>query len=178
MAADPTLQAIARDIYQRCHLNGEFTLRSGQVSNEYFDKYLFETDPELLHRICQGLVKKIPPETDLLAGLEMGGIPIVTQLSYLSGIPALFVRKTAKGYGTEKLAEGPAFAGRRLTIVEDVVSTGGQIILSTQDLRAAGAEVSNALCVIDRESGGKGKLAAEGLALHSLLTMSDLKAAS
>jgi len=170
--------SLARDIYQTCHLTGEFTLRSGNTSNEYFDKYLFETEPALLMRICHGLAEKIPEDTELLAGLEMGGIPIATLLSSLTGIPALFVRKSAKAYGTEKLAEGPPFSGKKLTIVEDVVSTGGQIIMSTEALRKAGASVGHAICVIDRESGGKENLAAAGITLQAVLTMTDLKGAA
>ena len=89
-----------------------------------------------------------------LAGLELGGVPIATLLSAHTGLPTFFVRKQAKKYGTEKICEGGDISGMRLLIVEDVVTTGGQIILSAQDLRAEGAVVDHALCVIDREAGG------------------------
>ena len=69
---DPDL---ARDIDACCRLRGEFTLRSGQVSHEYFDKYLFEADPALLKRIVARMRDLVPDGTDLLGGLEMGGIP-------------------------------------------------------------------------------------------------------
>src|SRR6476659_8679199 len=104
MADDPDL---ARDIDARCRLSGEFTLRSGQVSPEYFDKYLFETDPALLARVAARMADLLPDDVDLLGGLEMGGIPIVTALSARTGLPALFVRRPAMEYGTCKLAEGP-----------------------------------------------------------------------
>ena len=114
MSADPDL---ARDVDARCRLTGEFTLRSGQVSSEYFDKYLFETDPALLARVAAQMEPLLPADVDLpghlLGGLEMGGIPIVTALSARTGLPALFVRKQAKEYGTCKLAEGPAVEGRQ-----------------------------------------------------------------
>lgn len=107
---DPTL---AQDIDACFRLNGAFTLRSGQVSQQYFGKYLFESDPALLARVVGQLVALVPDDTELLGGLELGGIPIVTVLSARTGRPALFVRKQAKAYGTAKLAEGPEISGRR-----------------------------------------------------------------
>lgn len=166
---------LARRIYQTSHLTGQFTLRSGATATEYFDKYQFETDPELLREIAAHLQALIPDETDTLAGLELGGVPIATMLSQLCGLPTCFVRKEAKTYGTCKLAEGGDIAGKRLLIVEDVVTSGGQIALSTQDLRDLGARVSHALCVIDREAGGAENLAKAGVELHALFRMSELK---
>src|SRR5215203_243905 len=96
--------ALARDIDARCRLTGEFTLRSGQRATEYFDKYLFETDPDLLARVAAAMVPLLPDDTDLLGGLEMGGIPIATVLGAQARVPVLFVRKQAKTYGTRKLA--------------------------------------------------------------------------
>ena len=122
---------LARTIYERTHLTGEFRLRSGAVSNEYFDKYLFESDPSLLREIGEALVPLLPPGTDALAGLELGGVPLATMLSQLTGLPALFVRKEAKTYGTCRLAEGGELDGRRLTVVEDVVTSGGQVVTSS-----------------------------------------------
>ena len=170
-------QGLARDVDARCRLTGEFTLRSGQVAGEYFDKYLFETDPDLLARVASAMVPLLPAGTDLLGGLEMGGIPIVTVVSAKSRIPALFVRKEAKTYGTCQLAEGGEVDGCRLTVVEDVVTSGGQVVTSCGDLRERGAVVEHALCVIDRESGGPEGLADIGVVLHPLFTMSELKQA-
>ena len=166
---------LARRIYQTSHLTGRFTLRSGVTATEYFDKYQFETDPALLREIAAHLQPLIPGETDALAGLELGGVPIATVLSQLCGLPTCFVRKEAKTYGTCKLAEGGDIAGKRLLIVEDVVTSGGQIALSTQDLRDLGARVSHALCVIDREAGGAENLSKAGVELHALFRMGELK---
>lgn len=166
---------LARRIHQTSHLTGRFTLRSGVTATEYFDKYQFETDPALLREIAAHLQPLIPGETDALAGLELGGVPIATVLSQLCGLPTCFVRKEAKTYGTCKLAEGGDIAGKRLLIVEDVVTSGGQIALSTQDLRDLGARVSHALCVIDREAGGAENLAKAGVELHALFRMGELK---
>src|SRR3954470_1833904 len=171
--ADPDL---ARDIDARCRLTGQFTLRSGQVAGEYFDKYLFETDPGLLARVAAQMVPILPDDTDLLGGLEMGGIPIVTVLSAQSGLPALFVRKQAKTYGTCKLAEGPDVAGRRVTLVEDVITTGGAVRDATTALRQAGATVETVVCAIDRSPGDANPLADVGLEIRSVLTKADLDA--
>jgi orotate phosphoribosyltransferase len=169
---------LARAIYDRTHLTGEFTLRSGVVSNEYFDKYLFESDPALLRTICEALVPLVPDGVDALAGLELGGVPIATVLSQLTGLPALFVRKEAKTYGTCRLAEGGDLEGRRLLVVEDVVTSGGQVITSCGDLRDRGGVVDHAICVIDREAGGPAGLAAIGVELGALYTMSELTSAA
>jgi orotate phosphoribosyltransferase len=167
-------QALAKAVYETAHLTGIFKLRSGQVSNQYFDKYLFESNPLLLSEIANQLKEMIPPETEVLAGLVMGGIPVATALSLQTGIPVVFVRKKAKEYGTCKLAEGVRIAGKRVCVVEDVVTTGGQILLSAEELRESGAKINSVLCVIDRSQGGKDNLLANDLELHSLFTMNQL----
>ncbi len=169
-------EALAGDIDARCRLTGEFTLRSGQTASEYFDKYLFETDPVLLARVAAAMVPLLPAETDLLGGLEMGGIPIATVVSAQSGIPALFVRKQAKTYGTCKLAEGPDVRGRRVTLIEDVITTGGAVRDATRALREAGAHVETVVCAIDRSPGDDNPLADVGLQVRSVLTKADLDA--
>ncbi len=168
---------LARRIYQAAHITGEFTLRSGAKSHEYFDKYLFEANPALLKDIATALVPLVPAGIDALAGLEMGGIPIATMLSQLTGLPVLFVRKKAKEYGTCKIAEGGTVSGRRLLIVEDVVTSGGAIEDAAKALRAEGAILAHVVCVIDRESGGSANRANAGLILSPLFTMSELKKA-
>jgi orotate phosphoribosyltransferase len=169
---------LARAIYERTHLTGEFLLRSGATSNEYFDKYLFESDPELLRTIGEALVTLLPASTDALAGLELGGVPLATMVSQLTGLPALFVRKEAKAYGTRRLAEGGEVDGRRLTVIEDVVTSGGQVVASCGDLRDRGAIVEHAVCVIDRESGGAKNLADIDVELRALFTMTELERAA
>ena len=177
MPADPDL---ARDVDARCRLTGEFTLRSGQVSSEYFDKYLFETDPALLARVAAQMEELLPTDVvvpgHLLGGLEMGGIPLVTALSARTGLPALFVRKQAKEYGTCKLAEGPDVAGRRVTLIEDVITTGGAVRDATTALREAGATVDLVVCAIDRSPAGTNPLADVALEVRAVLTKADLDA--
>jgi orotate phosphoribosyltransferase len=147
------------------------------VASEYFDKYLFESDPQLLARVVAQMSDLLPEGTELLGGLELGGVPIVTVLSARVGLPALFVRKNAKEYGTCKLAEGPDVDGRRVTLVEDVITTGGAVRDATAALRAAGALVDVVVCAIDRSPGDENPLADVGLEVRSVLTKADLDAA-
>ena len=167
-------ELLAKKIYETAHLTGSFKLRSGKESNDYFDKYLFESNPDLLNEIADDLSKLVPPGTEVLAGLEMGGIPVVTALSLKTGIPAAFVRKRAKEYGTCKLAEGIDVRGKTVCIIEDVVTTGGQILLSASDLCNAGAIVVSVLCVIEREPQGRDNLEKNGLNFLSLFKMEEL----
>jgi orotate phosphoribosyltransferase len=173
-----TTPSLARRVYDAAHITGTFTLRSGAVSHEYFDKYLFEADPVLLADLATALVDLVPSGIDALAGLELGGIPIATMLSQRTGLPARFVRKQAKEYGTCRLAEGGEIAGQRLLIVEDVVTSGGAILDAAVELRTQGATLGPVVCVIDRESGGRENLAEVGLELRALFTMTELKAAA
>ena len=166
---------LARRLRAVCRVTGEFVLRSGRTADEYFDKYQFEADPALLDTVAARMAPLVPDGTEVLAGLEMGGIAVVTALGRHTGLPCAFVRKEAKGYGTRRLAEGADVAGRRVLVVEDVVTSGGQIVLSSRQLRQLGGRVDDALCVIDRQEGGAEALRAEGLALHALFTRTDLE---
>lgn len=172
-SADPSLAA---DVDACCRLTGEFTLRSGQVASEYFDKYLFEAQPALLARVADRMVDLVPDGTELLGGLELGGVPIATVLSARTGLPSLFVRKQAKDYGTCKLAEGPEVSGRRVTLVEDVITTGGAVRDATRALRDLGAVVEVVVCAIDRSPEGTNPLDDVGLEVRAVLTKTELDA--
>jgi orotate phosphoribosyltransferase len=167
---------LARQVYEACYLEGDFLLRSGQRAAFYFDKYQFEAVPQLLRQVARLAVPLLPAGTELLAGLELGGVPVSTALSLATGLPQVLVRKQAKEYGTAKLAEGPDVAGKRVVVVEDVVTTGGQVVASTEELRGRGALVSTVVCVIDRRPPGPGTdlLAAAGLELAAVFTLDDL----
>jgi len=171
-------RSLAATVFDRSHLTGEFLLRSGQVSHEYFDKYRFEADPRLLRAIAEALAELVPAGTEVLAGLELGGVPLAVALGQVTGLPCAFVRKAAKPYGTRQVAEGTDVTGRRVLVVEDVITSGGQVVASTEDLRSLGAEVEHALCVIDRQAGGQDALAGIGVALRPLFTMAELKSAA
>lgn len=166
---------LARRIREVSRLTGEFTLRSGKVSDTYFDKYLFESDPEILRAICEHMQPLVPPSTEVLCGLELGGVPVVTVLSQLCGLPAAFVRKERKRYGTCKYAEGPELTGRNVLIVEDVVSSGGAILDAVRMLREDGIAADRAICVIDRRPGSDNKLADNGVALEAVFRMEEIE---
>lgn len=171
-------RALAARIHALAHLRGDFLLRSGARSTEYFDKYRFESDPGCLRAIAEGLAELLPPGNRPLAGLELGGVPLATVLGQITGRSVLFVRKKAKEYGTCKLAEGPDFAGQELVLVEDVITSGGAVLEAAAALRAGGARVDTVLAVIDRDAGGRVALAAAGLELRCLYDIHELKAAA
>lgn len=102
---------MAKLLRDRTLLTGRFVLRSGAVSATYWDKYRFESDPRLLEAIVDGMAPLLPAVVQRLAGLELGGVPIATALSLRTGLPALYVRKAAKPYGTANLVEGGFAAG-------------------------------------------------------------------
>ena len=110
--------------------------------------------------------------------MEMGGIPLVTVMSQVTGLPAVFVRKEAKEYGTRKAAEGVPVEGLRVVAVEDVVTTAGALVNGCLLLRKAGAIIDTAVCAIDREQGGAQNLADIGVALRPALRRSDLARAA
>ncbi len=120
---------LALAIAKASKLRGEFRLRSGAVTTEYFDKYRFEADPALLRAITDSLVTLVPSATDALAGLELGAVPLATALTLRTGLPAIFVRKRPKEYGTCRLAEGgtspylDAFAIGVLSVLSGTPST-------------------------------------------------------
>lgn len=169
---------LAKECGETCWLQGEFKLRSGQISTDYFDKYRFEALPHLLVPIATLMAEKIANIDEdfyALAGLELGGVPIATAIGIQNGMPSLFVRKEAKKYGTCQFAEGLDFKGKKLIIIEDVVTTGGQILKSTQMLRDAGAIVTHVICVLLRDKVGIDKLAAEGLTLDYVFSREDFE---
>ena len=166
---------LAKQILDIAYLTGEFKLRSGQTSTEYFDKYRFESQPKLLQEIATHLKELIPKDTEVLAGLEMGGIPIATALSFATGLPVAFIRKEAKSYGTCKFAEGSTIKNKKVLIIEDVITTGGQVIKSTSDLRKNGANITDVLCVIYRGEGEPKNLQEINLNMINLFTMQELK---
>ena len=169
-----THQELANRIYEVSHLKGDFLLRSGQRSMEYFEKYRFESDPRILKEIAEQMKPLVPAGTEVLAALEMGGIPIGTALSLATGIPCVFVRKTAKEYGTCQFAEGLEIQNKKICIVEDVITSGGQVLLSSADLKNLGANIEHVMCVIQRGGeAAEAKLKEAGLQLHSLFKRSD-----
>lgn len=152
--ADHALTDLARDVDRVCRIHGSFTLRSGVMADEYFDKFLFEADPRLLRRVVDQMVPLLPSETQVLGGIELGGVPIAAVLGQVTGLPTSYVRKQPKTYGTCKLAEGPDLAGRHVTLIEDTITTGGAVRDAALGLRELGARVDSVVCAIDRRTRG------------------------
>lgn len=169
-----TKEQLLKQIYDISYLEGRFTLRSGVVSTEYFDKYQFESAPTLLKTITALLEPLVPKDTQVLAGLEVGGIPIATALSLSLNLPVVFVRKQAKTYGTRKAIEGCLVKNRRVCIIEDVVTTGGQVVTSAKDLMIEGAKILSVLCVINR-SIEVTKIEEQGFLIKSLFNIKDFE---
>lgn len=156
-------------------LSGLFALRSGQTSSTYFDKYQFESDPRLLAAIADRMAGLLPDEVEILAGLELGGIPIVAALSRVTGLLVAFVRREARACGTCRYAEGADMEGKSVVLIEDVVSSGGAVLDAVIQLRQYGIEPIAAVCVVDRQSGGSEELGDVGIEIRSLWTRADIE---
>jgi orotate phosphoribosyltransferase len=166
---------LARQIKKASFLTGQFKLRSGKISSFYWDKYRFESNPKLLTEIIEHMTKILPQSFDKLAGMELGGIPLAIALSLKTDKPCLFVRKVAKDYGTCNLVEGGFMVGETVLVIEDVITTAGQVVTSIDQMRKLGLIVNDVLCVIDREQGGREKLTEIKCSLSSLFTMTELE---
>jgi orotate phosphoribosyltransferase len=166
---------LARDLVKASYLKGDFVLRSGRRSNRYFDKFLFETDPLLLKRLGAQLATLVPKETQRLAAPELGAVLLGGAVSMETGLPLLIVRKEPKGYGTAKQIEGRAEQGERVTVIEDVVTTGGDSLRSAQVLREAGLDVIGLVVVLDRGEGGEENIRAAGIPYSPLFRIQDLE---
>ena len=164
-------------LLERAYLEGDFVLRSGRRSKYYLDKYRFETDPQLLAglgRELAAMVAEHAPGAELLAGPELGAVPLAAATSIESGLPYVLVRKEAKEYGTAKRLEGVYEAGQPVCVVEDVVTSGGALLSAVEALRSVDLHVSAAICVVDREEGGAEAIVAAGVPFASLFTVSSL----
>lgn len=168
---DPSLSEAVKAV---ASLQGAFRLRSGQISSTYFDKYRFEADPALLRRVAAEMVSLLPEGSEVLAGLELGGVPIATAMSFETGLPAAFVRKKAKDYGTCQAVEGGDVAGKRVVLVEDVITTGGAVADAARLVEEAGAQVIAVVCAIWRGDGPPAIAATPGLPVFAAMQKGDL----
>jgi orotate phosphoribosyltransferase len=166
---------LGRELVAASYLKGDFVLRSGKRSNRYFDKFLFETDPTLLRRLAKHLGALVPEATQRLAAPELGAVLLGGAVSMELGLPLVLVRKEPKGYGTSKQIEGRFEAGERVTVIEDVVTTGGDSLRSAQVLRDAGLEVIHLVVVLDRGEGGEENIRQAGIPYSPLFRITDLE---
>lgn len=155
---------------------GRFTLTSGAESPYYVDVKAATTDPTVLRPIADEMAALADTHGpfDAVAGMELGAVPIATAVSLATGMPLLVVRKAPKGHGTGKRIEGRDPAGLRVFVVEDVTTTAGSTVECVGVLRDAGAIVTHASVVVDRESGGDAALQAVDITLLPLARASEL----
>jgi orotate phosphoribosyltransferase len=165
MTASEDLLARLRAVAFR---KGEFRLPDGQVLDEYFDQYALASDPHLLRSVAEEIAPLVPPAAEVLVGLELGGIALTVALSAATGVPAAFLRRRRKAYGTRRLVEGASPAGRRAVLVDDVVRSGAQLSQAVTALRGCAAEVSWAVAVLDRRLGALERLGHTGVELRCL----------
>jgi orotate phosphoribosyltransferase len=170
-----TLDELAKRIREVAYLEGDFTLRSGRKSKFYIDKYLFETQPDILAELGRRMAEKATPETTLIAGAELGGVALAAAAALAANLPFLIVRNAKKDYGTSKLFEGRLEADDRVLLVEDIATTGGQVLEAAKAITDAGATVQRILAVVDRGQGAAENVSAAGYTFESLLNAKDLR---
>ncbi|MGC8625790.1 MAG: orotate phosphoribosyltransferase [Phycisphaerae bacterium] len=165
---------LAARIREVAYLEGDFTLRSGRKSKYYLDKYLFETQPDILAALGARLAAGRSPLTTRIAGAELGGVALAAAASLAAGLPFFIVRNSKKDYGTGKHIEGALLAGDTVLLVEDIATTGGQVLEAAQVITAAGAQVEKIIAVIDRGEGARENIESAGYMFEAILTRQDL----
>ncbi len=168
-------EQVARDLVRHAYLVGDFVLSSGRRSRYYFDKYLFETKPQILRPLSKLLAQQIPAGTDRIAGPELGAVALATAASLETNLPFVIVKKITKEYGTQKAIEGEIHPGEKVVVIEDVMTTGTQAIASAEKLRSLGMEVLFILGIVDREEGARENVEAAGFQFRSLFTRGELE---
>ena len=167
-------RSLARRISEEAYLEGEFTLRSGRKSRYYLDKYLFETQPDILRALGTTLAGYVQESTTRIAGAELGGVPLAAATALAADRPFVIVRNRKKDYGTQKQFEGRLERGDRVLLVEDVATTGGQVLEAARALLAHGALVERIVAVIDRGEGARENIERAGFRFEALFTVADL----
>lgn len=152
---------------------GKFVLTSGKESNYYIDIKQASTNPEILRTIAEEM-KKYAEGYDMIAGMELGAVPIAVALSLATNKPYVIVRKETKAHGTRKLIEGRDVNGKKVLVVEDVTTTGGSVIKTIEILRQNGAEIDRVVTVVDREEGARERLTEHNVELIPLVPATEI----
>ena len=167
-------EQLLKRIKETAYLEGDFTLRSGKKSKYYLDKYLFEACPDILGALAGEFAKFVTDDITLIAGAELGGVALAAVTAIASDKNWIIVRNSKKGYGTSKMVEGVLTAGDVVLLVEDIATTGGQVLEAARIIKEAGGTVKRIVCVIDREEGAEENITAAGYEFHSIMTKTDL----
>ncbi|MGD2110928.1 MAG: orotate phosphoribosyltransferase [Phycisphaerae bacterium] len=165
---------LAARIRETAYLEGDFTLRSGRKSNYYLDKYLFETQPDILKALGEVFATYVENSTTLIAGAELGGVSLAAATSMASGKPYVIIRNQKKDYGTSKPYEGKLTDADSVLLVEDIATTGGQVLEAAKLMKDIGANVERIVAVIDRQEGARENVEESGFVFDSLFTKTDL----
>jgi len=169
-----TRNELIKRVKETAYLEGDFILRSGKRSKYYLDKYLFETCPDILKALGKEFAKHATDDVTLIAGAELGGIALAASTAMESGKKWVIIRNSKKDYGTGKLIEGKLNKGDVVLLVEDIATTGGQVLEAAKVITEAGATVKKIVAVIDRKQGAGENITAAGYKFESLLTKDDL----
>ena len=158
---------------------GVFKLTSGKASPYYIDLRVVPSFPDAFTEICDFYAENITKEIglknfDRIAGVPIAGIPFASQIAYNLKKPFLYVRKGMRRHGRQRRVEGILVSGDRVLLVDDLVTTGLTLRKATEAIRAEGGIVEQAVAFLDREEGGKEKLAKNGIQLHTLLKISEV----
>jgi orotate phosphoribosyltransferase len=152
---------------------GRFVLTSGAVSDYYIDIKKASTNPHVLKKIAETM-KGYTQSYDLIAGMELGAIPLLVALSLETNLPFVIVRKEKRTHGTGKQLEGPPVNQKKVLIIEDVTTSGGSVVKTIQYLRESHALVNEVITVVDRQSGALEKLQSLDVNLIPLVEVSDI----
>ena len=169
-----TKDELIRRVKETSYLEGDFTLRSGKKSKYYMDKYLFETCPDILRALGEEFGRHVTDDVTLIAGAELGGVALAAATAMATEKNWIIVRNSKKGYGTSKMVEGVLKAGDVVLLVEDIATTGGQVIEAAKIITETGAKVKRIVCVIDRKQGAEENIAEAGFSFESIMTKEDL----
>ena len=169
-----TRKDLIKRIKETAYLEGDFVLRSGKRSKYYLDKYLFETCPDILRVLGEEFAKYVTDDVTLIAGAELGGVALAASTAMTTGKNWVIIRNSKKGYGTGKMVEGVLKAGDVVLLVEDIATTGGQVLEAAKVITEAGAKVKKIVAVIDRKQGAGENITSAGYIFESILTKDDL----
>ncbi|HMA82658.1 MAG TPA: orotate phosphoribosyltransferase [Candidatus Thermoplasmatota archaeon] len=153
---------------------GHFVLTSGAVSDYYVDIKKASTNPGVLNTIATQMKNIIKNKYDLIAGMELGAVPLIVALSLQTNIPFVIVRKQKRDHGTGKQIEGESVKDKKVLIIEDVTTSGGSVVNTIQILRQNNATLDKVITVVDRESGAQEKIEKLNLEFHPLVTVNDI----